>query len=116
VADVCISTVADRHALHSIYNNTVKKTVFDLTKRVYAMRKASLDAHDVARRRCVVARDARALRRQPHFSNSAKTSISQGLLAIQIARGEFRQQKILRARVTAFALASRRTAISARLK
>jgi hypothetical protein len=50
------------------------------------------------------------------FSNSAKTSIRQGLLAIQIARGEFRLQKIIRARVTAFALASRRTAISARLK
>jgi hypothetical protein len=116
VADVCISTVADRHALHSIYNNTVKKTVFDLTKRVYAMRNASLDAHDVAHRRCVVARDARALRSQPHFSNSAKTLIRQELLAIKNARGEFRLQKILRARVIAFALASRRTAISARLK
>jgi len=44
MADVCISTVADRHALHFIYYSSVKKTVFDLTKRVSASRKASFDA------------------------------------------------------------------------
>lgn len=38
MADVCISTVADRHALHFIYYSSVKKTVFDLTKRVFAPR------------------------------------------------------------------------------
>jgi hypothetical protein len=34
MADVCISAVADRHALHSIYYSAMKKTAFDLTKRV----------------------------------------------------------------------------------
>jgi hypothetical protein len=38
MADVCISTVADRHALHSVYYSAMKKTAFDLTKRVSAAR------------------------------------------------------------------------------
>jgi hypothetical protein len=48
MADVCISTVADRHALHFIYYSSVKKTVFALTKRVFAPRKSALVSFAIA--------------------------------------------------------------------
>ena len=85
-------------------------------KRVYAMRNASLNADDVVHRRCVVERDARAPRSCSYFSDSAKTSIRQWLLAIQNAGAKCYAQKLLRARVLAFPFASRQMAISARLK
>jgi hypothetical protein len=61
MADVCISTVADRHALHFVYYSAMKKTAFDLTKRVSAAfdvrRNVVRIAHvryDIARGECGV--------------------------------------------------------------
>jgi hypothetical protein len=35
MADVCISTVGDRRALHFVYYSAMKKTVYRLTKCVF---------------------------------------------------------------------------------
>jgi hypothetical protein len=59
MADVCISTVADRHALHSVYYSAMKKTAFDLTKRVSASRNAPSDVAHIACVRYDIARDER---------------------------------------------------------
>jgi hypothetical protein len=75
VADVCISTVADRHALHSVYYSAVKKTVFDLTKRIFAMRKATRNAREDVHRRPFIEREQRAPHRRSQFNEYAKTSM-----------------------------------------
>jgi len=73
MADVCISTVADRHALLFIYYSSVKKTVFDLTKRVFALRDGALvsltlasEQHDFACKRNAAAKRARSAQYKKH--------------------------------------------------
>jgi hypothetical protein len=73
MADVCISAVADRHALHSVYYSAMKKTPFHLTKRVSAAcdaRRIIVNATQIHRDG---ARNERAAHCQTYFAGIAKS-------------------------------------------
>ena len=73
MADVCISTVADRHALQLVYYSAMKKTAFHLTKCVFgasAARAVIVNATQMLRD---VARGAFAARLRTHFAGIAKS-------------------------------------------
>ena len=73
MADVCISTVGDRHALHSVYYSAMKKTAFHLTKCVSAARGAHCNVINVARMQRDIARNERITRCRMHFVEIAKS-------------------------------------------
>jgi hypothetical protein len=75
MADVCISTVADRHALHSVYYSAMKKAALHLTKRVFdacATRRIIVNATQMQRD---IARNERAAHCRTRFAAIAKTSM-----------------------------------------
>jgi hypothetical protein len=73
MADVCISTVGDRHALHSVYYSAMKKTAFRLPNCVFAACDAHRNVGDGVRAqhkrvRCECAANARW-----HFAQHTKS-------------------------------------------
>jgi hypothetical protein len=75
MADVCISTVADRHALHFVYYSAMKKTVFDLTKRIFARGDAHRNVNYHARARHEDVRRERALHSCTQIADIAKSPV-----------------------------------------
>jgi hypothetical protein len=73
MADVCISAVADRHALHSVYYSAMKKTPFHLTKRVSAACDAHCNVVNVAHVQHDSARNERVTHCRAHFAKIAKS-------------------------------------------
>jgi len=73
MADVCISTVADRHALRFVYYNAMKKAALRLTKRVFGARAAPRIIVNAKQMQRDVARDERALRCRTRIASIAKT-------------------------------------------
>ncbi|MGA2566478.1 MAG: hypothetical protein ABSF41_06595 [Pseudolabrys sp.] len=72
MADVCISTVADRHALHSVYYSAMKKTALDLTKHVSAACDARRNVVRIVHARCDIARDECGVHGRAQIAEIAK--------------------------------------------
>jgi hypothetical protein len=75
MADVCISTVADRHALHSVYYSAMKKTVFHLTKRASASCDAPYNVTAVAHARNDIVRKERTTHDRTRCAQHAKIAM-----------------------------------------
>ena len=75
MADVCISTVADRHALHSVYYSAMKKTLTPLTMCVSAACDAHCNVVNVARMQHDSARNERVTHRRMHYAEIAKSTM-----------------------------------------
>jgi hypothetical protein len=75
MADVCISAVGDRHALHSVYYSAMKKTAFHLTKRVSAACDAHCNVVNVAHVQHDIARNERGAHCRTHVAEIAKSTM-----------------------------------------
>src|SRR5487761_2137580 len=75
MADVCISTVGDRHALFFVYYSKMKKTVFHLTNCVFAACAALCNAANVTHAQHHAAHDSTSMLCRTHFDVIAKTSM-----------------------------------------
>ena len=75
MADVCISTVADRHALHSVYYSAMKKTLTPLTKCVSATRNAHCNVVNVAHEQHDSARNELVTHCRMHGAEIAKSTM-----------------------------------------
>ena len=73
MADVCISTVADRHALHSVYYSAMKKTLTPLTMCVSAACDAHCNVVNVAHVQHDIARNERVTHCRARCANIAKS-------------------------------------------
>ena len=75
MADVCISTVADRHALHSVYYSSMKKTLTPLTMCVSAACDAHCNVVNVAHVQHISACNERITLCRMHCAESAKSTM-----------------------------------------